>query len=147
MVSVVEATASLAIEIIILALLTAAYMLKNRNKFRQHGILMTTSVILHLITILFVMIPSFSFFFGGSGTLVIDAIVIISLVHVVLGLVAVTIGIWLVGSWHFKTDLQRCFSNKKLMKPTLIIWVSANLLGIYLYILFWANIWANILQP
>ena len=140
MVSVMEATVSLVIQIIVLALLTVAVVLKNRKKFREHGILMTTSVVLHIITILYVMVPSFSSFFSSPGTIVIDVIVIISFIHVALGLIAVALGIWLTASWHFKTDLQRCFSNKKLMKPTLTMWVTAILLGIIMYITFWAGL-------
>ena len=139
MVSLMEATTSLAIEIVVLALLTIAVALKNRKRFRLHGILMTTSVILHIITILTVMLPSFSTFFSFSGTLVIDPIVIITFIHVALGLIVVAIGIWLTALWHLKTDLQRCFSNKKLMKPTLTIWVIAISLGIILYITIWAT--------
>jgi len=145
MVSVMEATISLAIQITVLALLTIAYALKNRKKFRQHGILMTTSVLLHIITILTVMVPSFTSYSSGalgSGVISIDPDLIITLIHVTLGLIAVALGIWLTASWHLKTDLQRCFANKKLMKPTLIVWVIAILLGIYLYI----RIWATILQ-
>ena len=140
MVSVMEATVSLVIQIIVLALLTVAVMFKNRKKFREHGILMTTSVVLHIITILYVMVPSFSSFFNSPGTIVIDVIVIISFIHVALGLIAVALGIWLTASWHFKTDLQRCFSNKKLMKPTLTMWVTAILLGVIMYITFWVGL-------
>ena len=140
MVSVMEATVSLVIQIIVLALLTVAVVLKNRKKFREHGILMTTSVVLHIITILYVMVPSFSSFFSSPGTIVIDVIVIISFIHVALGLIAVALGIWLTASWHFKTDLQRCFSNKKLMKPTLTMWVTAILLGVIMYITFWVGL-------
>ena len=141
MVSVTEATASLVLQIIVLVLLIVAVALKNRKKFRQHGILMTTSVVLHIITILTVMYPPLSsyFSFQNTGSIVIDADLIITVLHVAMGLTAVTIGIWLTASWHLKTDLQRCFSNKKLMKPTLAMWVIAILLGIYLYISIWAT--------
>jgi len=143
MVSVLEATVSLAIQIVVLALLIVAVAFKNRKKFREHGILMITSVVLHIITILTVMVPSFRVYFyfspQNTGTIVIDASLIITIIHVALGLIAVTLGIWLTASWHLKTDLQRCFANKKLMKPTLTIWVPAILLGIFLYITIWAT--------
>ena len=140
MVSVIEATASLVIQIIVLVLLTVAVALKNRKKFRQHGILMTTSVVLHIITILYVMVPSFTSYIPSSGAIdYTHPILIITLTHVALGLIAVALGIWLGASWHLKTDLQRCFANKKLMKPTLIMWVIAILLGIFLYITIWAT--------
>ena len=140
MVSVMEATVSLAIQVIVLALLIVAVAFKNRKKFRQHGITMTTAVVLHIITILAVMVPSFSSFFSSPGTIVIDAIVIISFIHVALGLIAVALGVWLTAAWHLKTDLQTCFNNKKVMKPTLALCVTAILLGVIMYITFWAGL-------
>ena len=141
MVSLTDATISLAIQITVLALLIIAYTLKNRQKFRQHGITMTTAVVLHIITILYVMIPSFTSFTSSPGTSIeINPIVIISFIHVALGFVTVALGIWLAVSWHFKTDLQTCFSNKRLMKPTIALWFIAILLGVTIYITIWAEL-------
>ena len=136
-------TLSLIIELVVLGLLIFAYVLRGKKLFRQHGITMTSAVALHIITILAVMLPSFSTFFTPPGTIssrVIDPIVIVSFIHVALGLTAVAIGTWLVASWHFKTDLQTCFANEKKMKPTLALWVTAILLGIIMYVTFWASL-------
>src|SRR3989304_6792869 len=96
MVSVMEATVSLAFQITVLALLIVAYALKNRKKFREHGILMTTSVVLHIITILYVMVPSFTSYIPSSGAIdYTHPVLIITLTHVALGLIAVALGIWL----------------------------------------------------
>jgi len=139
MVSLAEATATLAIQIVVLVLLLVAMNLKNKKKFRQHGIMMTTAVVLHIIAILLVMIPSFSvLFMSAPGTIMINAIVIVSFIHVALGSIAVALGIWLAVSWHFKRDMQRCFANKRIMKPTLALWITALLLGVIMYITFWA---------
>ncbi|HEX9262531.1 MAG TPA: hypothetical protein VF893_08395 [Candidatus Bathyarchaeia archaeon] len=135
-----SATASLAIQILVLGLLITGYFLKNRKRYSGHGITMATAVVLHVITILTVMVPSFSNFFSIPGSIIIDANLIITLVHVSLGLIAVALGTWLASSWHFKTDLQRCFANKRLMKPTLLLWIIAILLGIYLYLTIWASL-------
>jgi uncharacterized membrane protein YozB (DUF420 family) len=139
MVTLIDATLSLALELTVLPLLLAAVMLKNRKRFRQHGITMATSVILHLIAILTVMVPSFSVFFTSPGTIAIDPLVIFTFIHVALGLAAVVSGIWLVASWHLKKDVSGCFTRKKFMKPTLTIWVTAILLGVTLYIAIWAS--------
>lgn len=42
------ATASLAIQVIVLFLLLNGYMLKRRGVFRRHGFIMTLAVFLHL---------------------------------------------------------------------------------------------------
>ena len=139
MVSLTDATISLAIQITVLALLIIAVTLKNRKKFRQHGITMTAAVVLHIITILYVMIPSLTSFTSSPGTsLGLDPIVIISFIHVALGFITVSLGIWIAASWHLKTDLQTCFNNKRLMKPTLALWFIAILLGVTMYITIWA---------
>jgi uncharacterized membrane protein YozB (DUF420 family) len=145
MVDVTLATASLVIEMTVLVLLAIGYILRGRKKYREHGIMMTTAVILHLVTIFSVMIPSLiEGFFpstgGFPGTIdYADPIVIISLVHVSLGIIAASIGVWLVTSWHLRTDVGSCFPKKRFMVATLTIWVIAILLGIALYLSFWAN--------
>lgn len=145
MIDAISATASLIIEMTVLALLTVGYVLRGRKKYREHGITMTIAVILHLVTIFSVMIPSLieSFFpqTGGSpGTInYADTNTIISLIHVALGITAASIGVWLVSSWHLRTDVSSCFPKKRFMLATLTIWVTAILLGIFLYISFWAN--------
>jgi hypothetical protein len=55
----VLATVSLVLQIVILVLLVGSVGLKGRKKFRQHGMTMLLAVVLHTITILLVMIPSF----------------------------------------------------------------------------------------
>jgi uncharacterized membrane protein YozB (DUF420 family) len=139
MVSFIDATISLAIQMTVLALLIIAYVLKNRKKFRQHGITMTTAVVLHIITILYVMIPSFSVF-TSLGTIELDPIVIVLFIHVALGFITLALGVWLTVSWHFKTNLQTCFNNKKLMKPTIALWFIAILLGVMMYLIAWTGL-------
>jgi uncharacterized membrane protein YozB (DUF420 family) len=133
------ATASLVLQIAVLVLLVAAILLKNSKKYRHHGIAMTSAAILHLVTVATVMGPSFSTFFTSPGTIVFDGTVVLSLIHVALGFTAVALGTWLVASWHFKTDLKSCFSKKKIMGPTFVLWVVSALLGIFMYIVFYAS--------
>jgi|MudIll2142460700_1097286.scaffolds.fasta_scaffold189730_2 uncharacterized membrane protein YozB (DUF420 family) len=135
----IGATASLALQVAVLVLLILALLLKNRKKYRQHGIAMASAVVLHLITVVAVMGPSFRISFSSPGIAFFEAPVIITLIHVASGLVAVTLGIWLVASWHFKTDLKNCFSRKKIMRPTFVLWVASALLGILMYIVFYAS--------
>jgi len=63
-----------------------------------------------------------------------DTLVIVTLVHVSAGLLAALLGIWLVGSWHLKADLQPCFRKKRVMDAAFILWSLAIVLGIYLYL-------------
>jgi uncharacterized membrane protein YozB (DUF420 family) len=84
------------------------------------------------------MVPSFASFFGAPN-IVFDLLVIASLVHGLLGSIAVVLGIWLVASWRLQKDMQMCFAKKKIMRGTLTLWVIAILLGIFMYISLYAT--------
>ena len=135
-----EATASLFLQIAVLVLLGGAIILKNRKKYRQHGITMASAAGLHLVTVVAVMGPSFSVFFNWPGTIVLEATVILTLIHGAFGSIAVALGIWLVASWRFKTDLKNCFARKKVMRPTFVLWVVTILLGVIMYVIFWTSL-------
>jgi uncharacterized membrane protein YozB (DUF420 family) len=132
------ATISLSVQIVVLILLAFGYSLRGKKKYRQHGIVMLTAVVLHILTILTVMVPSFASFFGAPN-IVFDLLVIASLVHGLLGSIAVVLGIWLVASWRLQKDMQMCFAKKKIMRGTLTLWVIAILLGIFMYISLYAT--------
>jgi len=130
-----ESTISLGIQMLVLGLLISAIFLKSQKKYRQHGVLMLSAVALHWISILIVMIPSFATFFGAPSTVnFADAIVIATLVHVLAGLIAAVLGVWLVSSWRLRADLQTCFRKKRVMDITFGLWSLAIVLGIVLYL-------------
>jgi uncharacterized membrane protein YozB (DUF420 family) len=127
------ATLSLFIELVVLGLLTFGYYAQRSKNYRRHGITMTSAVVLHLVTILGWMIWSLSNFLGGSvdfGSL----LVLAALGHVVLGAIAVSLGVWLVAAWHLQTNVQKCFPRKRFMIVTITTWATAITLGIILYI-------------
>jgi uncharacterized membrane protein YozB (DUF420 family) len=138
LVNFTEATISLALQIVALALLFIAITLKNKKSYGQHGISVTVALLLHIVTVLAVMVPTISTLFTSPGAIVYDAVAIIALIHVALGFVAVALGIWLVAVWHFKTNLKSCFANRKIMRLTMFVWTVSILLGVLMYIVFWA---------
>ena len=134
------ATTSLTIQIVVLFLLLYGYLLKRRLRFRQHGIAMFVAVVLHLAMVFAIMIPSFVL------AIVPDFIVpnvygitsVVTLVMVVAGALAVSLGVWLVASWRFQ-DLKGCFKKKRIMLTTMAMWLVSLSFGIALYtILYWA---------
>jgi hypothetical protein len=135
------ATTSLTIEIIVLFLLLYGYMLKRQLKFRRHGITMTVAVVLHLIMIFAIMIPSFvlAVFPDFIVPNVSGMISVVSAIHVVAGALAVSRGIWLVASWRFQ-DLKGCFTKKRFMLLTMIVWLVSLFFGIVLYTIFYWTI-------
>jgi len=132
---ILESTISLSIEMIALGLLITAYLLKRQKKYRQHGLSMLSALALHVVAILFVMVPSLAAFFSvPSSVNLADILVIATLVHVSAGLIAALLGAWLVGSWHLQASLQTCFRKKRVMDATLSLWLLAIALGVVLYL-------------
>ena len=120
---------------VVLGLMLSAVFLKSQKKYKQHGVAMLSAVVLHIISIIVVMIPSFGAFFSMPGTVnLAETLVIVTLIHVSTGLIAAALGLWLVSSWHFKTNLQTCFKKKRIMDITFTLWLIAIVLGIVLYL-------------
>jgi uncharacterized membrane protein YozB (DUF420 family) len=131
-------TASLIIQIIVLFLLIYGYFLKRKLKFRQHGITMTVAFILHLSLVFYVMIPSFVW------AVVPEYIVptplgihsVVGIIHGILGIIALLLGAYLVGSWRLSKNIQGCINRKKFMLKTLTVWIATLIFGIILYSIF-----------
>ncbi len=140
MITYVESTVSLGIQIVVLCLLIGAVFLKTHKKYRQHGIVMFSAVVLHIVSILAVMVPSFRAYVGPGVINFSDLWAIVTLVHVSAGFMTALLGIWLVGSWHLKTDVQGCFKKKRFMDVTLILWMLSIVLGILLYLVIVGSI-------
>jgi hypothetical protein len=130
----IMATTSLVVELIVISLLFFSYILKRRKMYRQHGITNTTAVGLHLVTILSWMIWSFIRYFTDVPINFGDPLILTTFAHVTFGIIAASLGIWLVGSWHLQTDVQKCFPRKRIMITTLTFWATAIALGIVLYL-------------
>jgi len=134
------ATLSLTIQIIVLFLLIYGYWLKRKLMFPRHGFIMEIAVILHLTMIFIIMIPALiigiipAFIFPHFFELTSVA----TLIHVVFGSIAVSLGIWFVLAWRTQ-GLKGCFKRKKLMFSAMVIWLIAIFFGILLYsILYWS---------
>jgi uncharacterized membrane protein YozB (DUF420 family) len=127
-------TLSLITELAVLGLLTFGYFAKRMKNYRQHGITMTTALVLHLITIFSWMAMSFIRYFSAGSVDYGSLSVLASFAHATFGIIAASLGVWLVASWHLQTDVQKCFARKRIMLTTITFWVTAILLGIVLYL-------------
>lgn len=136
---VLGAFVSLVIQIVVLGLLLYGYAVKRQLKFRQHGIIMAIAVFLHLSTILVIMIPSFVLAVVPYYIIPFpaEAISITGLIHGIAGIIAIVLGLGLVGAWRFSKDFQGCFKRKNFMRITITAWIIALLLGFVLYGLFY----------
>ncbi|MGA2523641.1 MAG: hypothetical protein ABSF65_05750 [Candidatus Bathyarchaeia archaeon] len=133
------ATLSLTIQVTVLFLLLYGYILKRRAKFPQHALAMAYALGLHLTVIFVFMVPAMVL--ALIPVFVVPHLTgltsIITLIHVPLGITAISLGLWLVLSWR-NSDLNGCFKRKKIMLTTIIVWVAALAMGIAIYtILYW----------
>ena len=126
------ATLSFLIQVIVLVLLITSYMFKRKQKFRRHGILMLSAVVLHASMILTIMVPSFSVIAFTTTGLPMTT-VLTAIVHATFGTTTLVLGVWIVGSWRLRASLQFCSPKKKFMRATFILWVTAITIGIILY--------------
>jgi len=129
------ATVSLVVQIVVLVLLFVSIWLKEKKRYRQHGIMMFTAVVLHTIVILVWMIPSFSSLFSSPIAInLADMITLTIMVHAFMGIATVILGFWLVASWRLQVDVKACFAKKNAMRATLTLWLITLVLGIILYL-------------
>jgi hypothetical protein len=128
-------TANLIVQIVVLFLLAYGYNLKSKLKFREHGIVMSTALILHLIMAAYVMIPSLVLAVIKEYIIPTPLALtsIVALIHVILGSIALSFGIWLVASWRFRKNIQGCINKKKYMLKTLTVWIASLVFGIIFY--------------
>jgi uncharacterized membrane protein YozB (DUF420 family) len=135
------ATTNLTIQIVVLFLLLYGYLLKRQLRFRQHGIAMFVAVVLHLAMVFAIMIPSFVLAIVPDFIVpnVYGIISVVTLVMVVAGALAVSLGIWLVVSWRVK-GLKGCFNKKRIMLTTMAMWLVSLSFGIALYIIFYWSV-------
>ncbi|MBC7131441.1 hypothetical protein H5T51_09595 [Candidatus Bathyarchaeota archaeon] len=129
---------SLAAQLVILGLIALSMAFKGQKRFRAHGASMSLAVIIHSITIIAIMLPSFSagivpYISENPG----NAIGLISLFHGVTGLLAWVLGIWLVASWHLSPSNEKCFKRGGAMRITLVVWMVSLILGILMYLNFY----------
>ena len=136
------ATGSLIIQFIVLFLLFYGYSLKRKLKFLQHGKTMAVALVLHLIMIFALMIPSFAYAVLPSYIIPfpLQLISIIGLLHGIAGILVMILGGWLVAAWHFSKEFTGCYKRKLIMRVTIAAWISALILGIVLYLLFYGAV-------
>jgi uncharacterized membrane protein YozB (DUF420 family) len=129
------ATVSLGVQIVVLVLLFVSIWLKEKKRYRQHGIMMFAAVVLHTIVILTWMIPSFSSLFSSLIEInLADMMTLTIMIHAFMGIAAVILGFWLVASWRLQVDVKTCFAKKNAMRVTLTLWLITLVLGIILYL-------------
>ena len=124
---------NLYLQFLFLALVCVSLGLKTQKKFRLHGITMLAAVVLHLISVIIVMIPSYISMLPLITEGALSAVYVITFIHGIIGILTTVLAIWIVASWRLRQSLKYCAPKKSAMRATLILWVLAVILAILLY--------------
>ena len=125
---------NLYLQVLFLALVFVSLGVKTQKKFRLHGIIMLAAVVLHLISVIIVMIPSYGNMLPLIAEGALGGVYIITLVHGIIGILTAVLAVWIVASWRLRQSLKYCAPKKNVMRATLILWVLAVILAVLLYV-------------
>jgi hypothetical protein len=102
----------------------------------MHGVLMFIAVVFNIVSFALVMGPSIL----GFEIIVVQPlsyVSVIAVVHGVVGGIALISGGVLAFSWRLQRSFKNCLKRKRIMKPTIILWIVALVFGIWLYIILY----------
>jgi hypothetical protein len=127
------AQANLVILIGVLLLVGLSIFLEKKRKWIWHGNTMLLVVMITGLLVIAHMGPSLVRIFGEEF----DVVALAGIVHSIFGIVAVVLGIWLVGMWAYvqSSETRYCAERKKLMLKILVLWLIALGLGALYYVL------------
>jgi hypothetical protein len=97
----------------------------------KHAWLMLTMIVLHFISVLFVMVPVAVVFF--SGRIAFSWFTIFLALHGVIGLLVFGIGAGLFLDWGFRGISPICFLNKPRMRALIVYWAVELFYGFAIY--------------
>ncbi len=90
------------LQVLFLASVFISLGLKTQNKLRSHGITMLSAVVLHMISMIIVMIPSYINMLPLVTEGALGAIYPIALVHGIIGILTMILSVWIIASWHLR---------------------------------------------
>jgi len=129
---------TLLIQIAAFVLLLGAMIYKTKNKFKIHGSIMGVALIVHFISFLIGMGPSFVQGFGFLATETMQLGVQTLWVHALSGALSLALGFFLVVAWISRTsEIKSCFRRKRLMDATILFWAISLIFGIATYMAFY----------
>jgi uncharacterized membrane protein YozB (DUF420 family) len=126
------------LQIVTLLIIVVGFLYKQQRRYKAHGSLMGSAVILHIISFITVMGP---IFFGNIDILLssLSFLEVQTLViHAIPGVVAMILGIILVAAWSVNTtNIGGCIRRKRIMDVTIILWLLSLIFGIATYLLIY----------
>ncbi len=119
---------------VLIILFFGRFRMARKGRFVEHGVSMTIAVILHAISVFLVMIPSLVVSANILFSEFSNPAIVITWIHMPIGLVSLFCGIFLVTKWRFRPPEKSCYSRWKMMRPVFWLWVLSSALGILIYL-------------
>ena len=133
-----ETDLNLLLQLITLVIIFVSLYYKKKQKLKIHGTIMGIAVITHLISFLLVMGSKFFTYFEFYSTQTSIFAVQTAWVHIFPGIIALVLGLFLVTLWAINTsNVKGCYSRKRIMDVTLVLWLFSLIFGIVTYALFY----------
>jgi hypothetical protein len=116
------------------ALIVGRFAYARKGRLRAHGFAVTIAVILHCVSVPLIMIPSFLGSLNALLTNLSSPAIIITWIHMPIGLAVLFLAIYLVVSWRFREVNATCYKRSGLMRPLWMLWIFSLFLGYLLYL-------------
>lgn len=135
---------NLLIQSLILILFLISLVFKFKGKFSIHGTLMLITVV-SAIAVFLLVSPSIMSENSSSVTDYLQQFFdsplnfVLFAVHVSSTILSVLLGLWVVGSWRFRSELF-CAPKKKIMRLISILWILGYIVGILFYLVINTNL-------
>ena len=130
----IPADVNLILQIAMLGVLLIGRSRARGKNYGQHGRYMALAVAFNAVSLGIILLPSLLLGLGFIVSYPTNPISIVTILHAVIGTAAEFLGIYLVLKWRFSKALVECMKNKRLMKPTIILWATTAILGVLFYL-------------
>ena len=129
---------NLILQVVMFVVIGISLFYKNKQKFKIHGQTMGIALVLHIITFLAVMLPSFSDAYSYFTEYTSDLGVQTMWIHAVPGALTMILGLFLVLTWALHPNkVAKCSKRKRIMDVTVVLWLVSLMFGIASYIVFY----------
>ena len=126
-------TGNLIFQFLILGMLMMSIHYKKKADFSGHGKMLAIAWITNFLSFALVMSTGFIYFYVSEPQ---SLSYKLSIVHGLVGGIAMILGLWILVSWLMHSDdIKNCARNRIPMRATYILWVTALILGIGVWIL------------
>lgn len=136
--ALIQTDINLVLQVVMFIVIVVSLVYKSKRKFKIHGGLMGTAVILHLISLFAVMLPSFNKSYDYLITATSELGVQTIWIHAIPGAIALILGIFLVAAWALRpANIASCSRLKRIMDITILLWFISLMFGIASYVVFY----------